>query len=464
MRHVIKWWASNPVAANLLMLICFVGGIVSYAQIERELEPYVEFPGAWTSVSWPGASPQDVEEQIIVRMEEALSEIQGVNRMWAFAGEGSGSVTVVGKNGVDEADLLADVKRAVDSITAFPPAAEEPQINVFRNQDEIIRLAVSGDDSVTERDLKRFAEKTRREIALLGYVPSVDMFGVRGEEVSIEVSEDALRQYGMTLSEVAQAVRGASVNASSGTVRTDIGNMQLRTRNQANTQEEFENIVIRQDAGGAVIHVRDVATVIDGFEQVNLLATVNGKRTILVQVRSGPNMDIVKMSKNVSEYLEKNADKLPDGMSITTWEDAAELYSGRINTIAKNFFTGLLLVCLTLMLFLRPKIAFWVSMGIATAFAGGLALLPLFDVSFNMISTFAFLLVIGVIVDDAIIVGEAIHFKTESGDQGLAAAENGANMVVKPVIFAVLTTMIFFAPWMYLSGGCLLYTSPSPRD
>lgn len=458
MRHIIKWWASNPVAANLLMLICFVGGIVSYAQIERELEPYVEFPGAWTSVSWPGASPQDVEEQIIVRMEEALSEIQGVNRMWAFAGEGSGSVTVVGKNGVDEADLLADVKRAVDSITAFPPAAEEPQINVFRNQDEIIRLAVSGDDSVTERDLKRFAEKTRREIALLGYVPSVDMFGVRGEEVSIEVSEDALRQYGMTLSEVAQAVRGASVNASSGTVRTDIGNMQLRTRNQANTQEEFENIVIRQDAGGAVIHVRDVATVIDGFEQVNLLATVNGKRTILVQVRSGPNMDIVKMSKNVSEYLEKNADKLPDGMSITTWEDAAELYSGRINTIAKNFFTGLLLVCLTLMLFLRPKIAFWVSMGIATAFAGGLALLPLFDVSFNMISTFAFLLVIGVIVDDAIIVGEAIHFKTESGDRGLAAAENGANMVVKPVIFAVLTTMIFFAPWMYLSGGTSEFT------
>jgi len=146
---IIKWWASNPVAANLLMLICFIGGIVSYAQIERELEPYVEFPGAWTFVSWPGASPQDVEEQIIVRMEEALSEVQGVNRMWAFAGEGGGSVTVVGKNGVDEAVLMADVKRQIDSINTFPPAAEEPQINVFRNRDEIIRLAVSGDDSVS---------------------------------------------------------------------------------------------------------------------------------------------------------------------------------------------------------------------------------------------------------------------------------------------------------------------------
>jgi len=458
MRNIIKWWASNPVAANLLMLICFIGGIVSYVQIDRELEPYVEFPGAWTYVAWPGASPQDVEEQIIVRMEEALSEVQGVNRMWASAQEGGGSVTVVGKNGVDEAVLMADVKRAVDSINAFPPAAEEPQINVFRNRDEIIRLAVSGDKTVSERELKRFAEKTRRDVALLGYVPAVELFGVRGEEVSIEVSEDALRQYGLTISEVAQAVRGTSVNASSGTVRTDIGNMQLRTRNQADSQAEFENIVVRQDAGGALIRVKDVATVIDGFEQVNLLATVNGNRTVLVQVMSGPSMDIVKMSANVESYLEKTADSLPEGISITTWEDAADPYTGRITTIAKNFFTGLLLVCLTLMLFLRPKIALWVSIGIATAFAGGLALLPLFDVSFNMISTFAFLLVIGVIVDDAIIVGEAIHFKTESGDQGLDAAVNGTNMVVKPVIFAVLTTMIFFAPWMYLSGGTSEFT------
>jgi len=458
MSKIIKWWASNPVAANLLMLILFIGGIVSYVQIDRELEPYVEFPGAWTYVAWPGASPQDVEEQIIVRMEEALSEVQGVNRMWAFAGEGSGSVTVVGKNGVDEAVLMADVKRAVDSINAFPPAAEEPQINVFRNRDEIIRLAVSGDETVSERELKRFAEKTRREVALLGYVPSVGLFGVRGEEVSIEVSEDALRQYGMTISEVAQAVRGTSVNASSGTVRTDIGNMQLRTRNQADSQAEFENIVVRQDAAGALIRVKDVATVIDGFEQVNLLATVNGDRTVLVQVMSGPSMDIVKMSDNVKSYLGRTADSLPDGITITTWEDAADQYSGRITTIAKNFFTGLILVCLTLMLFLRPAIAFWVSIGIATAFMGGLALLPLFDVSFNMISTFAFLLVIGVIVDDAIIVGEAIHFKTETGGQGLDAAVNGTNMVVKPVIFAVLTTMIFFAPWMYLSGGTSEFT------
>lgn len=458
MNRIIKWWASNKVAANLLMIICLIGGLTSYLTIERELEPYVEFPGAWTQVQWPGASPQDVEEQIVVRMEEALSTVDGVNRMWAFAGEGGGSVTVVGKNGVDEAKLMADVKRAIDSINSFPPAAEEPQINVFRNRNEMIRLAVTGDETVTERELKRFAEKTRRDIALLGNVPAVELFGTRAEEVSIEVSESALRQYGLTFSDVANAVRGTSVNSSSGRVRTDLGSMQLRTRNQADSQEEFENIIVRQEPGGAVIRVKDIATVIDGFEEVNLLATANGERTVLVQIMSGPSMDIVKMSENVKTYLERVADDLPNGMDITVWNDAADDYSGRISSITSNFFFGLLLVCLTLMLFLRPKIALWVSIGIATAFAGGLALLPLFDVSFNMISTFAFLLVIGVIVDDAIIVGEAIHFKTEEGETDLDAAVNGTMMVVKPVIFAVLTTMIFFAPWMYLSGGTSEFT------
>ncbi|RKQ71988.1 multidrug efflux pump subunit AcrB [Litorimonas taeanensis] len=458
MNRIVKWWASNPVAANLLMIICLLGGLVSYIQIERELDPYVEFPGANTYVAWPGASPQDVEEQIIVRMEEALSEVDDINRMWAFAGEGGGSVTVVGKNGVDEAKLLADVKRKIDSINAFPPAAEEPQINIFRNRDEVIRLAVSGDETVSERELKRFAEKTRREIALLGYVPAVELFGVRGEEVSIEVSEATLRQYGLTLAEVATAIRGTSVNASSGNVRTDVGNMQLRTRRQADTQSDFENIIVRQDASGAVIRVKDIAEVIDGFEQVDLMATVNGKRTILVQIMSGPNMDILKMSENVRGYVEGLNQNIPEGITITEWDNAEDDYSGRISTIAKNFFMGLLLVCLTLMLFLRPKIALWVSVGIATAFAGGLALLPLFDVSFNMISTFAFLLVIGVIVDDAIIVGEAIHYKTEEGEVELDAAVGGTSMVVKPVIFAVLTTMIFFAPWMYLSGGTSEFT------
>ena len=456
MQNIIAWWANNKVAANLLMLGILLGGVISFVMMEREMEPYVEFPGAQVNVTWLGASPQDIEEQIVVRLEEAVSTIDGIDRLWAVANESQARLWVIGKNGVDADAFMQDITREINSISTFPAAAEPAQVFQFRSRDEIMRVAVSGD--VDERLLKRTAEKIRREIALLPYVPAVELFGTRGEEVSIEVSETSLKRYGLTIQNVADAVRATSLNASSGTVKTELGNVQLRTRNLADDQAAFENIIVRQLPGGASIKVKDVATVIDGFEQVNLLATVNGERTVLVQIMSGPQMDVVKMAKAVREYMEEATDTLPPGVSMALWDDASVVYSGRINTIGSNFLSGLILVFITLFLFLRPKIAFWVSVGIATAFAGGLALLPAFGVSFNMISTFAFLLVIGVIVDDAIIVGEAIHARTEEGETGISAAIGGTNMVTKPVIFAVLTTMIFFAPWMFLSGGTSEFT------
>ncbi len=456
MNSIISWWAGNRVAANLLMFMILIGGIVSFFMIERELEPYIEFSGARVNVTWVGASPQDIEEQIVVRLEEAVSQVDGIDRLWAVAGEGNGVLFVIGKQGLDKAAFIQDIKRRVDSISTFPAAAQPPVISQFANRNEMMRVAVSGD--VDERLLKRTAEKIRREIALLPHVPAVNLFGVRDEEVSIEVSETALRSYGITLDQVARAGRATSVNASSGTVRTGVGNVQLRTRNLADTREEFENIVVLQQPGGAVIRVRDIAEVIDGFEQVNLMATVNGEHTILVQIMSGPHMDIITMAEGVRNYVTENAGNLPPGISMVLWNDASVVYAGRINTIGSNFAMGLLLVFIMLLLFLRPIIAFWVAVGIAVAFAGGLALVPMNGVSFNMISTFAFLLVLGVIVDEAIIVGEAIHARTEAGETGLEAAVGGANMVVKPVVFAVLTTMIFFAPWMFISGDMREFT------
>ncbi|MEE9379774.1 MAG: efflux RND transporter permease subunit, partial [Hyphomonadaceae bacterium] len=458
MTSIVSWWANNKVAANLLMIAIMIGGIVSFFRMERELFPYVEFPGAQITVVWLGASPQDIEEQITVRMEEAVSSIEGISQMWSVSNESSGTLIVIGSQNTDKDAFLQDIKRQVDAISTFPSAAEPPQMQLFRSQDEVIRVAVSGDETVSERDLKRFAEKTRREIGLLGYIPEVELFGVRGEEISIEVSEDSLRRYGLTISDVSNAVRSNSVNISSGTVRSDGGNVQLATRSLADTRADFEEIVVKQLPNGAKIRVSDMATVIDGFQEVNLLATVNGKRTILVQIMSGPNMNVVKMAANVEAYLAEAVPNLPPGITMTVWDDQAVDYRGRIELIGSNFLMGLFLVMITLFLFLRPAIAIWVSIGIATAFAGGLAFLPLFGVSFNMLSTLAFLLVIGVIVDDAIIVGEAIHAKTEEGEEGLTAAVNGTGMVIKPVIFAVLTTMIFFAPWMYLSGGTSEFT------
>ncbi|KDA01957.1 MAG: efflux RND transporter permease subunit [Hyphomonas oceanitis] len=458
MSGFIRWWADNKVAANLLMIALIIAGIVAYLRMERELEPYVEFPGAAITVVWRGASPQDVEEQLTVRMEEAVSTVEGIKELSSSSYEGVARVVVVGNEDLDEGKFLQELKRQIDSISTFPSAAEPAQIHVFRNRYELMRIAVSADESVSEQELKRFAEATRREIGLLGYVPSVDLFGVRNAEISIEVSEEALRRYGVSLSEVANAVGGTSVNISAGNVRSDGGNVQLRTRSQADTQAEFENIIVKQMPNGAVVRVSDMAKVIDGFEEVNLLATVNGKRTILVQVMNGPNMNIVKMAKNVRGYYDEAVKHTPPGITMTIWQDSSIDYMSRIRLIGSNFLMGLGLVLITLLLFLRPKIAIWVAVGIGTAFAGGLALLPLMDVSFNMISTFAFLLVIGVIVDDAIIVGEAIHSRTEDGEEGLTAAINGTTMVIKPVIFAVFTTMIFFAPWMMLSGGTSEFT------
>ncbi len=456
MNGVIAWWAKNKVAANLLMAGILIAGAISFMRIERELDPYVELPGAQISVQWLGASPQDIEEQIVVRLEEAISRVNGIDQMWSEAREGMGTVWAIGDDDLDETKFLQDLKREIDSINTFPSAAEPAQLSLFKSRNEIVRIAVRGD--VDERILKRYADKIRREIALLPSVPSVDLFGVREEEVSIEVSEDALRRYGLTFSDVVEAVRGSSINLSAGLVRTDLGDMQLRTRKLADTQADFEDITIRQLASGAVVRLSDIAEVKDGFEEVNLLATVNGEHTILVQVMSGPQMDVVKISQEVSEYLEKERPNAPEGVSLTVWEDQEAAFSGRIGTIMSNFLTGLFLVLITLLLFLRPVIAMWVAIGIAVAFAGGIAFLPLLGVSFNMISSFAFLLVIGVIVDDAIIVGEAIHSKVEDGEAGVGAAINGTKMVIMPVIFAVLTTMIFFAPWMFVGGGTAEFT------
>ena len=458
MKGIVKWWAGNPVAANLLMVAILIAGMVSFFRMDRELNPYVEIPGAQISVVWLGASPKDVEEQLVVRIEEAVSRVEGIEEMRAIADEGMALVFVQGEMTLDKDAFLQDIKREIDSISTLPPAAEPAQVRLFRQQDEVMRIAVTGDETVSEKELKRFAESVRREVSMLGEVPSVELFGVRNEEISIEVSEETLRRYNITLSEVAGAVRATSINSSAGVIRSDGGTVQLGTRAQADSQQQFEDIVVKQLPNGAVVRVGDIATVIDGFEQVDLLATVNGERAILVQVMSGPHMNVVTMASNIRDYLAAKEDMLPDGMSLTLWDDASIVFQGNINSIADNFISGLILVMITLLLFLRPTVALWVGGGIAVAFAGGVAFLPMLGVSFNMISTFAFLLVIGVIVDDAIIVGEAIHNQTEEGTTGIKAAVDGTRSVIKPVIFAVLTTMIFFAPWMFLSGPTKEFT------
>ena len=450
MRRVIGWWANNPVAANLLMVGILLSGFLGFTAMEREAFPIFKVNSVEIQVPWPGAAPQEVEEQVLFRIEEALKDIDNVKRIYSTAQEGFAFMQVYTYANADIEEFLNEVKNTVDAVNSLPRDIEKPVVRrqIFRN--EMIRIAVHGD--LDERSLTRLAEDLRDEVAKLPYVSIVELFGTRREEVSIEVSEDGMRRYGVTFSEVAGAIRSSSVNLSSGRVRTETGDVLLRARNMADNEDDFGEIIIRQDAAGGTLRVRDVAKVVDGFEDEEILATMNGEPTVLLQVLSTDNMQVVKTSDAVKAWMEERQKTLPEGVSLTIWFDTADIYKSRMGTIGESAYLGLLLVFLVLILSLRPKVALWVTVGIGVAFMGTFALLPANDVSLNILSTFAFLMVLGIVVDDAIVVGESIHQQTHRIGGGAEGAIEGAFSVSKPVFFAVLTTMIAFAPWFFLTG------------
>ncbi|MEO9968618.1 MAG: efflux RND transporter permease subunit [Hyphomonadaceae bacterium] len=451
MKGIVSWFAANTVAANLLMVVAFIGGTISFNSMERELFPMIQINGASVSITWQGASPEDVEDQLIARVEEAIADIDGIKRITSTAREGVGSINIQGETDIDMDELIDEVERRVTQINNFPTAAFQPQIQRWERRQAFFGLTVHGD--VDARTLKRAAEKVRDDIAALpgGQLAEVD--AILDEEVSIEVTEESLRRYGMTFSQIAAAIRQSSINSSGGQVRTDVGTVGIQTRQQADTANEFGRIIISQSVDGGIIRVSDVANVIDGFVDEDLSATYNGERTAFVMINPPDEMDIANFANGFKKYMEESADTLPNGVSMDLLFDDSEAFADRMNTITKSAMMGAALVLVILLLFLRPAVAFWVTVGIITAFAGGTLLLPFFGVSFNFLSLFAVLLVIGVIVDDAIVVGENIHKEVESGRHtGLEAAKVGTHAVMKPVIFGVLTTIIAFVPWALISG------------
>src|SRR5210317_615611 len=456
MNRLIEWWARNPVAANLLMVGIFVAGVIGFTSLDREMDPQVRFPGLEIEVTWPGAAPQEVEEQIVARIEEAVSDMDAIEWVRSTSQEGYGGVYILAEQQVDFTQFMNDVKMRVDSISSFPRDIEPPQVRQWVNRNEFIRVAVHGD--LTERELKRLAEKLRREAAVLPAITVVQLFGVRREEASVQVSEEALRRYNLSFNEVATAIRNTSINQSSGSVRTEVGTYQLKVRSQADTEAEFANIIIRQTEDGGTIRVGDVATVVDGFEDNPILATLNGEPAVLLQVMTTDTMDIVKASDSIRDWIEKRQGTLPEGAKLTLWTDQADEFKGRMKTIGNSAGIGLFLVLIFLVLTLRPVVAFWVAVGIATAYAGAFVFMPTVGVSLNMLSTFAFLLVLGIVVDDAIVVGEGIHTEAHRIGGGVNASIAGAQLVAKPVIFAVLTTIMAFLPWLFLSGSTSEFT------
>ena len=456
MKGIIKWWADNHVAANLLMIAILIAGVVGFSKLEKEIFPTIPFPGMQVIVVWPGASPKDVEQQVVSRIEESLKDLESLDWIRSESAEGWGGVFIMAEGNSDFASVMDDVTSRVQGISSLPPGIEQPRIKQWVTREEMMRIAVHG--NADERTLKRLADKFRREVAQLKGVSIVETFGTRNEEISIEVSESALRRYRISFDEITQAIRGASINLSAGNVETSGGAYTLRTDNLADTEVDFSSIVVRQLPEGGVITVADLATVNDGFEENEILATLNGEPAVLIQVMSSEVMDVVQMSESVNEWLEKRRPTLPEGISLTLWTDAADDFESRMSSIGSAAFSGLILVFIVLFLTLRPIVAFWVSAGVATAYAGTFVFMPMLGISLNMLSTFAFLLVLGIVVDDAIIIGERIHSEVEEGNLGLKGAADGAFRVSKPVIFGVLTTIIAFLPWLFVSGAISEFT------
>jgi multidrug efflux pump subunit AcrB len=450
MKSIASWFAQNPVASNLLMMFLIVGGLASLLRMKVELFPEFSLDVVNVQVIYPGASPEEVEESVCIPIEEEIQGLEGIKEIRSTSIEGSGTVSVEILPGEDVRRVLDDVKTRVDAIDTFPELAEKPIITDLVMRTQVINVAIFGNaDEVT---LKRLSERVRDDLSALEGISQVQLAGTRPYEISIEVSESALRRWGLSFDDVANAVRGSSLDLSGGSVKTSGGEILLRTPGKAYIGEEFEEIVVLARNDGSRILLRDVAEVVDGFEDTDQSARFNGYPAAMVQVFRVGNESALDVSTIVHEYLARTRPTLPEGISIEPWQDAAVYLQGRLDLLLKNGAQGLLLVFLLLAVFLKFRLAFWVTLGIPISFLGTLIVMPPTDQSLNMLSVFAFILVLGIVVDDAIVVGENVHREHQRGTAGVGGAVKGVVGVAVPVIFAVLTTIVAFLPMVALPG------------
>ncbi|MFT5049493.1 MAG: multidrug efflux pump subunit AcrB [Chlamydiales bacterium] len=447
---MVAWFAGNSVAANLLMVVILVGGASTAATIKTELFPEFSLDFITVSVPYPGAAPEDVEQSICVRIEEEIHSIEGIKKVTSTAAEGSGTVMVELLPGADARRVLDDVKTRVDAIETFPEEAEKPIIQELTMRSQVINVAVSG--PADELTLKRLGERVRDEINAIEGISQVTLSGAREYEISIEVSEQALRRFGLSFQAVADAVRGASLDLSGGSVKTRGGEVLLRTQGQAYSGEEFGELVVMSAPDGTRIRLRDVALVVDGFEDTDQSMRFNKRPAVMVQVYRMGDQNALTVAGKVHDYVNRARYRMPEGIELTIWGDAAVFLRGRLDLLIKNGLQGLGLVFLVLALFLRFRLAFWVTLGIPISFMGALWVMPFLGASVNMLSLFGFILVLGIVVDDAIVVGESIFSEQKRGLKGLAGAVRGAERVAVPVTFAVLTTVVAFTPMLGLPG------------
>ena len=450
MKGMIEWFARNGVAANLMMVFIVASGIIAVTTIREEVFPEIELGRIIIEVPYLGAAPEEVEEAVTIRIEEAIQGIDGIKEIQSTAAEGMGNVIVELELGADARKVVDDVKSSVDAITTFPVETEKPVVRELTSRMQVTDIAVSGD--VDPFTLKAIAERVRDELTAIPGITQVDIVSAPPYEISIEVSEVTLRRHGLTFDQVADAVRRSSLDLPGGSVRTEGGEILLRTIGQAYRGEEYENLVLWTRADGSRLRLGDVATVVDGFAETDQFARFDVTPTMMVSVFRTGEQSVLEIAALVNEYIDEAQTRIPDGISLTIWQDAAQMLSTRLSLMLRTGATGFVLVFIALALFLDLRLALWVSLGIPISFLGAIALMPSLDVSINMMSLFAFVTVLGIVVDDAIIVGENIFRHQEDHGDGLRGSIEGAQEITKPVIFAVLTTVAAFTPLLFVPG------------
>ena len=450
MKPIIAWFANNHVAANLLMGLIILAGFVSLPTMPMKPFPDIDVPLISITVPYLGAAPEEVEEGVCMRIEENLEGIEGVKHIRSNASEGICSVSVELFEDADESKALDEVKNRVDSIDTFPGETEKPITTLVEPSRNVLDITLTGPKD--ERTLKELAEQIRDDIVQLPGVTQAAVRNTRPYEISIEVSEVSLRRHGLTFDEVARAVRFSSLDLPGGSIKTDAGEILLRTKGQAYNRDDFERLVVRTDTDGTRLYLRDVARVVDGFAETDQLLRFNGKPAALIRVDRMGEQDITYISSTVKQFLKDVEPRLPYGVELTVWNDGSTLLDDRLNTLLESGRQGFMMVLILLALFLRPRLAFWVSLGVPVAFLGAFFLTNAVGLSIDVISLFGFILVLGILVDDAIVVGESVHSRHQEGFQVLPGAIEGAQRVTVPVTFGVLTTVATFMPLMFGVG------------
>ena len=449
-RGPLAWMAKNGVAANLLMIAVLIGGFFMAQNIKQEVFPEFDLDVITVSVAYPGANPSEVEEGILLVIEENVQGIDGVKTVTATASEGVGTVSVELLEGADAQVVLADIKNSVDRISSFPEDAERPVISQATMKRQVISLVVHG--NIPEENLRQLAEQMRYDLLASDAITQVELDGVKSREISIEITTANLRAYGLTLDQVAAAIQAGSVELSSGSMRTSGGEILIRTTEKRNYGSEFEDITILAGSSGTQVRLGDIATVTDGFEDSDSETTFNGEPAIRINVYRVGDQTPSGVASAVKAYMEVQVPQLPTGVGLAVWDDRSEILEQRMDLLLNNAAIGLALVFIILGLFLELRLAFWVMLGIPISFLGSMLLMPSLDVSINMISLFAFIVVLGIVVDDAIVVGENVYHKRQQGLPRLQAAIEGVKGVSMPVVFAVLTSVAAFVPLLLVPG------------